>query len=68
MMPGDESGGIVVSIRLGIAGAFVEGFVAQPILGTASGGIVWSTIVAALGALVLLTICRLIVGGRASSG
>ena len=68
MMPEDESGVIVVTIRRGIAGAVVEGFVAQPILGTASGGIIWSTIVAALGAIVLLTIYRLIVGSRASSG
>jgi uncharacterized membrane protein YeaQ/YmgE (transglycosylase-associated protein family) len=63
IMPGDDPGGIIVTILLGIAGAFVGGFITQNLLGLGSGGFVWSIIVATLGAVVLLAIYRLVVGG-----
>ncbi len=64
VMPGDDPGGIIVTILLGIAGAFVGGFIMQSILGFGSGGFIWSILVATLGAIILLAIYRLIVGSR----
>jgi len=63
IMPGDDPGGIIVTILLGIAGAFVGGFITQNLLGLGSGGFIWSIIVATLGAIILLVIYRLVVGG-----
>lgn len=63
IMPGDDPGGIIVTILLGIAGAFVGGFVTQNLLGLGSGGFIWSIVVATLGAVILLAIYRLVVGG-----
>ncbi len=66
IMPGDDPGGIIVTILIGIAGAFVGGFITQNLLGMGSGGIIWSIVVATLGAIILLAIYRLIVGRRAT--
>ena len=63
IMPGDDPGGIIVTILLGIAGAFVGGFITQNLLGLGSGGFIWSIIVATLGAIILLAIYRMVVGG-----
>ena len=52
-----------MTILLGIAGAFVGGFVTQNLLGLGSGGFIWSIIVATLGAIILLAIYRLVAGG-----
>jgi uncharacterized membrane protein YeaQ/YmgE (transglycosylase-associated protein family) len=65
IMPGRDPGGILVTMLLGIAGAFVAGF-----LGRAFG---WYTevgegpgiIASIVGALILLGVYRLIVGARA---
>jgi len=64
IMPGDDPGGIIVTILLGIAGAFVGGFIMQTILGFGSGGFIWTILVATLGAVILLAIYRAFVGGR----
>lgn len=64
IMPGDDPGGIIVTILLGIAGAFVGGFIMQSILGFGSGGIIWTILVATVGAIILLAIYRLIAGRR----
>jgi uncharacterized membrane protein YeaQ/YmgE (transglycosylase-associated protein family) len=64
IMPGDDPGGIIVTILLGIVGAFVGGFITQNLLGLDSGGFIWSIIVATLGAIILLAIYRAVVGGR----
>ena len=66
IMPGDDPGGIIVTILLGIAGAFVGSFVIISLLGFGSGGFIWSIIVATIGAIILLAIYRLIIGSRAS--
>lgn len=63
IMPGDDPGGIIVTILLGMAGAIVGGFVTQNLLGLGEGGFIWSIIVATLGAILLLAIYRLIMGG-----
>ena len=64
IMPGDDPGGIIVTILIGIAGAFVGGFITQNILGMGSGGFIWTIIVATIGAIILLAIYRAVVGGR----
>jgi uncharacterized membrane protein YeaQ/YmgE (transglycosylase-associated protein family) len=65
IMPGDDPGGFIVTILIGIAGAFIGGFVVSIFGGTGVTGFnIWSIIVATLGAIILLIIYRLLVGGR----
>ena len=64
IMPGRDPGGFIITILLGIAGAFVGGFIMQNILGFGSGGWIWSILVATLGAIILLAIYRAFAGGR----
>lgn len=63
IMPGDDPGGIFMTMLLGIAGAFVGGFLAS-LIGIGGGGIIWTIIIATIGAIILLAIYRAIVGGR----
>ena len=63
IMPGDDPGGIIITILIGIAGAFVGGFLAS-LVGLGGGGLIWSVIVAIIGAIILLAIYRAIVGAR----
>ena len=65
IMPGDDPGGIIVTILIGIVGAFVGGFVVWLFGGTGLTGFsIWSVIVATLGAIILLAIYRLVAGRR----
>ena len=65
LMPGDDPGGIIVTILLGIVGAFVGGFVVNLLGGAGVTGFnLWSILVATIGSIILLAIYRLIVGGR----
>ncbi len=66
IMPGDDPGGIIVTILLGIVGAFVGSFITVNLLGIGGGGFIWSIIVATIGAIILLAIYRLIVGNRST--
>jgi uncharacterized membrane protein YeaQ/YmgE (transglycosylase-associated protein family) len=61
-MPGPDPGGIVVTALVGIAGAFLGGFVVDRLLGGpgVTGLNLSSILVATLGALILLAIYRLI--------
>jgi uncharacterized membrane protein YeaQ/YmgE (transglycosylase-associated protein family) len=63
IMPGDDPGGIIVTILLGIVGAFVGGFLTS-LVGIGGGGFIWTIIVATIGAIVLLAIYRAVVGSR----
>jgi uncharacterized membrane protein YeaQ/YmgE (transglycosylase-associated protein family) len=63
IMPGDDPGGIIVTILLGIAGAVVGGFLAS-LIGLGGGGILWTIVIATLGAIILLAIYRAIIGSR----
>ena len=63
IMPGDDPGGIIVTILLGIVGAFVGGFLTS-LVGIGGGGFIWTIIVATLGAIILLAIYRAFVGSR----
>jgi uncharacterized membrane protein YeaQ/YmgE (transglycosylase-associated protein family) len=68
IMPGDDPGGIIVTILIGIVGAFVGGFVVSIFGGTGVTGFnIWSIVVATIGAIILLVIYRLLVGGRRTS-
>jgi uncharacterized membrane protein YeaQ/YmgE (transglycosylase-associated protein family) len=63
IMPGDDPGGIIVTILLGIIGAFVGGFVVNLLGGAGVSGFnLWSIVVATLGAIILLAIYRLVAG------
>jgi uncharacterized membrane protein YeaQ/YmgE (transglycosylase-associated protein family) len=63
VIPGDDPGGIIVTILIGIAGAFVGGFVFSIFGGTGMTGFnIWSILVATVGAIILLLIYRLIAG------
>ncbi len=65
IMPGDDPGGIIVTILIGIVGAFVGGFVMNLLgFGDVSGFNLYSILVATLGAVILLAIYRAVVGGR----
>jgi uncharacterized membrane protein YeaQ/YmgE (transglycosylase-associated protein family) len=64
IMPGDDPGGFIITILLGIAGAIIGGFLAG-LIGIGGGGMIWSIIIATIGAIILLAIYRLIAGNRA---
>ena len=65
IMPGKDPGGIVVTILLGIAGAFVGGFLFNTLLGFGAEGDSTSGIIGAIiGAVILLFLYRLFVGRR----
>ena len=63
ILPGDDPGGIIVTILIGVAGAFVGGFLAS-LIGLGGGGFIWTIIVATVGAIILLLIYRLLAGRR----
>ena len=67
IMPGDDPGGIVVTIIIGIVGAVLGGFLLS-LLGiggaAGSGGFIFSIIAGVIGAVILLAIYRLVVGQR----
>ncbi len=66
IMPGDDPGGIIVTILIGMAGAVVGGFVVGILGGTGATGFnIWSILVATLGAIILLAIYRVIAGRTA---
>ncbi len=62
VMPGPDPGGIIITILIGVAGAFVGGFIVQSLFG--GPGVtdvsLVSILVATLGAVVLLALYRLI--------
>jgi len=67
IMPGDDPGGIIVTIILGIVGAVIGGFLLSLLgigAGAGSGGFIYSIIAGVIGAVILLAIYRLIVGQR----
>lgn len=67
IMPGDDPGGIIVTIILGIVGAFVGGFVFGLFGGSGVTGFnLGSLLVATVGAIIVLAIYRAVVGGRAA--
>jgi uncharacterized membrane protein YeaQ/YmgE (transglycosylase-associated protein family) len=69
LMPGNDPGGIIITILLGIAGAIVGGFIAVAL--NISNGVddfdFGTIVLAVLGAMLLLAGYRLVVGERARS-
>lgn len=59
LMPGDDPGGIIVTILLGIAGAVLGGWLFGA-LGIGAGGTVMSIIAGIVGAIILLLLYRVI--------
>ena len=71
VVPGEGPGGIVGDLIIGILGALVGGFIfnmfGQPGAGAQAGyGWLWSTLVAFIGAVVLLFIFRAVTTRRTS--
>jgi uncharacterized membrane protein YeaQ/YmgE (transglycosylase-associated protein family) len=63
IMPGDDPGGLIVTILIGIVGASVGGFIATRIgLGDVTGFNIGSLAIATGGALLLLFVYRKIKG------
>lgn len=59
IMPGKDSGGIIVTILLGIGGAFVGGFIGSALgLGTVTGFNLGSILLAIGGAVLILLLYR----------
>jgi uncharacterized membrane protein YeaQ/YmgE (transglycosylase-associated protein family) len=66
IMPGRDPGGIIVTMLLGVAGAFVGTFVGRA-LGMYDAGQGAGWIMSVVGALLLLLVYRMIVGRRATT-
>ena len=64
VMPGDDPGGIVITILLGIAGAVVGGYLSRAV-GIEHAGEFGQFVIAVLGAMVLLFAYRLLNRARA---
>jgi uncharacterized membrane protein YeaQ/YmgE (transglycosylase-associated protein family) len=61
IMPGDDPGGFIVTILLGIAGALIGGFIGTALgFGDVTGFDFGSFVIAIIGAIVLLLIYRMV--------
>ena len=67
IMPGKDPGGFIVTILLGIAGAFMGGFIGQA-LGFYGEGETAGWLMAIAGAILLLAIYRMVIGRRVGRG
>lgn len=63
VMPGRDPGGFIITILLGVAGAFVGGWIGHA-LGWYSAGEGPGIIMSVIGAVLLLGIYRLVIGRR----
>ncbi|HUH08019.1 MAG TPA: GlsB/YeaQ/YmgE family stress response membrane protein [Egibacteraceae bacterium] len=67
VMPGDDPGGIVVTMLIGIVGALLGGFLASALFGANPVDEFWSLstwATAIIGAVILLALYRMVAGGR----
>ena len=61
IMPGPDPGGIIVTILIGVAGAFVGGYIVQALGGPTLTNLgITSILISTLGAVLLLALYRLI--------
>jgi len=69
IMPGDDPGGIIVTILIGIVGAIVGGFLWNVITGNDSYGDldIGGIIIAVIGSIILLGAYRMIAGRRGAA-
>jgi uncharacterized membrane protein YeaQ/YmgE (transglycosylase-associated protein family) len=63
LMPGKDPGGCIITILLGIAGAFIAGYLGR-VLGWYQPGQPAGFIASVIGAMILLLIYRMIAGKR----
>jgi uncharacterized membrane protein YeaQ/YmgE (transglycosylase-associated protein family) len=64
VMPGNDPGGLIVTIIVGIAGAVIGGFIASAIgFGTVTGFNIRSIVISAIGAFALLFALRMLKRG-----
>lgn len=64
VMPGNDPGGLLVTIIVGIAGAVIGGFIASAVgFGAVSGINIRSIVIAAIGAFALLFALRMLKRG-----
>lgn len=63
VMPGKDPGGFIITILLGIAGAFVAGWLGHA-FGWYKAGEAPGIIMSVIGAVILLAIYRLVIGRR----
>jgi uncharacterized membrane protein YeaQ/YmgE (transglycosylase-associated protein family) len=64
IMPGKDPGGVIITILLGIAGAFVAGFLGRALGWYDNPGSGPGIIASIIGAMILLGIYRLVIGRR----
>jgi uncharacterized membrane protein YeaQ/YmgE (transglycosylase-associated protein family) len=67
LMPGDDPGGIIVTMLIGVVGAMLGGFLAGAIFGVNPVDEFWSLstwLAAIVGSLVLLGLYRVVAGRR----
>jgi uncharacterized membrane protein YeaQ/YmgE (transglycosylase-associated protein family) len=66
LMPGKDPGGIIITILLGVAGAFVGTFIGRAV-GLYSEGSTAGFIMSVVGAMILLLIYRLVVKPKSTT-
>ncbi|MFO1154853.1 MAG: GlsB/YeaQ/YmgE family stress response membrane protein [Rhodospirillales bacterium] len=67
LMPGQDPGGFIITILLGIAGAVVGGFIGTSLgFGAVDGFNFGSFVIAVIGAVVLLILYRVLVSRRSA--
>lgn len=65
IMPGDDPGGIIVTMLIGIVGAFLGGFIGSALgVGSVTGFNMVSILLAVAGSIILLVVYRLVKGQR----
>lgn len=65
IMPGDDPGGIIVTMLIGIVGAFLGGFIGSALgIGSVTGFNMMSILLAVGGSIILLVVYRLVKGQR----
>jgi len=65
IMPGNDPGGFIITVAIGVVGAFIGGYIGTILgLGTVSGFDVRSFFIAVLGAIVLLAGYRMVQGKK----
>jgi uncharacterized membrane protein YeaQ/YmgE (transglycosylase-associated protein family) len=65
IMPGKDPGGIIVTILLGVVGAFIGGYLGTLLgLGSVDGFDVRSFFIAVVGAVLLLAVYRMVTGRK----
>jgi uncharacterized membrane protein YeaQ/YmgE (transglycosylase-associated protein family) len=70
IMPGDDPGGLIITMLIGIVGALLGGWLGSLIFGVELGGFfnISTWVLAVVGSMILLGVYRLVAGRRAVRG